>query len=178
MGDVLRFSGQLFFRNQGSQVSLDDGDNPRVLFLRHGVAQMPEIKQASELAQQSNPELLIGDVRKCCEEFDVTNQMGQAELLQGTGVFDVGREEVADERALKGFAQDFLQDLGATGSIDGKKAEELGAEGPDPVAIAIVFMACFIDMKTGFVGQSAGHFLMGRSQCLTDGTNLIAEHRT
>ena len=117
VGDILRFSGQLFFRNKGAQVSDNTSECLGIFFLRHRVAQMPEIKQALELTQQPDSKLLIGDLRQRGQEFDVPDQMGQAELLKRAGIFDVGRKEVADECALKTFTEDFLQDLGATGSF-------------------------------------------------------------
>jgi len=175
VGDILRFPWQLFFRNKGSQVSLNDEDSPSILFLRHGVAQMPEIKQALELAQKPNPKLLIGGVRKRGQEFDVANQMSQAELLKGAGIFDIGREEIADERAFESFAQHFLQDLRVSGDFDGKKTEEFGAEGPYPIAIAVVFVTCFIDMKTGLAGQDALKLLIRDFERRADGFDLIGE---
>ena len=113
VGDILGFPGELFFRNKGPQVSLNDGHRLSILFLGHRVAQMPEIKEALELAQEPNSELLIGGVRKCRQEFDITNQVGQTELLKRTGIFDIGREKITDERAFESFAQYFLQDLRA-----------------------------------------------------------------
>ena len=62
MGDILGFSGQLFFRNQGSQVSLNDRQCLQIVFLGHRVAKMPEIKEPLELTQQPDSELLIGNV--------------------------------------------------------------------------------------------------------------------
>ena len=62
--DVLRFSRQAFPADEGFQISLNHRKSPLVLGLRHGVAQMPEIKEAFELTQEFFAKLLIGLIRK------------------------------------------------------------------------------------------------------------------
>jgi len=177
VGDSLGLPGQLLFRNQGPQVSLNNGDRSSVLFLRHGLAQMPEVEEPLELTQQSNSELLIGLIGKRGQEFDVANQVSQTELLKRAGVFDVGGEEVANQGALEGFPQDFLQDLGTAGSLHGEKAKKPGAKGPDPIAIAVILMARLINMKTGLVGQGPLKLLIRDFERGTDGFDLIGESR-
>jgi len=175
VGDILGSPGQLFFRNQGPQVSLNDGDSPGIMLLGHRVAQMPEIKQALELAQEPLSKFLIRLVGECGQEFDIPDQMSQTELLKPIGIFGVGREEIRDKRALESFTQDFLQDLGAPGGLDREEAKEPGAEGPDPITISPVFMACLIDMKTGLTGQGTLELLIRDLERRTDRFNLIGE---
>ncbi|OGX04730.1 MAG: hypothetical protein A3G87_03620 [Omnitrophica bacterium RIFCSPLOWO2_12_FULL_50_11] len=176
IGDILRLTGQLFLGNQSPEVALNQSDAPLVLARRHRVTQMPEIKQALELAQQSNPKLLIGRIRKRDQEFDVPDEMSETELLKPTGVFGVGREEIAHQGAFESFTQDFLQDLRAAGGLHREEAEKPGAESPNPVTSAVILMARLINMKTGFMGNRFSQFLVRRLERLTDGADLIAEH--
>lgn len=78
------------------------------MFPGHRIAKIPEIKQTLELAQKPASELLIGDVRKRDQEFDVPDQVSQTELLKRIGVFDISGEKVTDDRALEGFSEDSL----------------------------------------------------------------------
>lgn len=176
MGYVLRFARQLSLRNKHSQVSLEERKAPLVLSRRHGAAQVPEVKEAFELTQKPFAKLLIGLVREDGQEFDVPDQMGQAELMKGTRVFGVGREEIRDECALKGFAQNLLEDLRAPAGFHGEKAKEIRTKGPDPEGLAPVFVTRFIDMQMGLAGNGFFQFLIRRAQRLTDRANLIREH--
>ena len=142
----------------------------------HGVSKMPEIKQAFELTQKPESELLIRKIGKRCQEFDVPDQMGQAKLLKFAGVFDVGGKKVADHRSLEGFAKDSLQDLRAPGGINRKKAKEPGAKGPYPVAVAVVFMSRLVNIETGLAGKGIIQFLIRLVQGFTCRADLIAEH--
>ena len=47
------------------------------------LAQMPEVKQSFEIDQQTFAKPLVGLTRQRGKEFDVPNQMGQAELFWG-----------------------------------------------------------------------------------------------
>jgi len=104
--------------------------------------------------------------------------MGKTELLKHTGVFGVGREEIADQGAFEGFAQDFLENLGTPASFDSEKAKELRAKGPYPIPAALIPMTGFVDMKTGLLSNRFFQFLVRLCQRLADSTNLIAQHRT
>ena len=74
--DVLRFSRQSFLADEEFQISLNHRQAPLVSGLRHRVAQMPEIKEAFELAEHLFTKLLIGLIGKSDQEFDVPDQVG------------------------------------------------------------------------------------------------------
>ena len=63
----------------------------------------------------------------------------------------------------------------AAGGIDGKKAKEPSAKGPDPIAIAVVFVSCLINVEIGLAGNGFFQFLIRDLQCLTDRFDLIGK---
>jgi len=108
-GQCIRLARQVLLRRQSQNAFLDPQHAPLEAFLGNLLTLMPEVEQLSELGQQGLSKDLVTLVRKRRQELDVPNQMGEAELLQGTGVFDIRAEEIADDRSPIRFPKDLFE---------------------------------------------------------------------
>ena len=104
---------------------------------------MPEIKEALELAKKPLSEFLIFFGRKREKKLDVADQVSQTELLQGAGVFDIGREEVAHKGSFKGFSKNVFEHLTGARLLDTEESQGRGAKHPDPIPKAAILKSPF-----------------------------------
>src|SRR5260370_29379883 len=98
------------------------------------------------------------------EETHVAQEMGQAKLHQDAEVFHVlavSGKIVADQYAVKLFAEHLNKNVGATRFVDREQSEERGAETSGPHLLLVVLVDGFIDVEAWLVGQAIGERIIG-----------------
>lgn len=139
------------------------------------VSHMPEVEQTFEFDEKPLSEALIDLTGQGREEFDVPDQMSQAELLKCVGVLDVCTEEVADDGSPVGLSKNIFENLGASRLCDHEEAEKRGTEYPYPVFDAVVFPSGLIDIQSRFGRDVLLKLVVGFGQGVVDAGDGVAQ---
>ena len=121
------FAARMQLRQPKNAVFNPEHDAVKAI-LGDSLTHMPAMKQAFEVGQEALSKFLVRFGWQRGEEFDVPNQMCQAELLEAIAVLDVGAEKVADDGAVISLSKDLFQDPGTSrlGDTKGNRSGPLG----------------------------------------------------
>lgn len=133
------------------------------------------MEQLFKLDQQGISKGLVFLIRQRDQKLDITNQMGQAKLLELVSIFDIGTEEIAHNRAPIGFSQDFFKDFRRTRLGDPEKTDQGRAKNPSPIFDAFIFPAGFINVQKRLGGYMFLELFTRRGQGFIDPLNHVAQ---
>ena len=175
LGKCGRLGWQVFLPSQGQYSVFDFEHNPVEPVLWDFVSKMPDMKQSLELNHQGLPKAFVALVRQSYKEFDIANQMSQAELLNLIGVFDISTEEIADNCTVVSFSENVSEYLRRTRLGNAEKAKSRGTENPYPVFRAIVLPAGLIDIQNRLSGKMLLKLFVRNSNRFIDTPDRIAQ---
>ena len=175
LGKCGRLGWQVFLPSQGQYSVFDFEHNSVEPVLWDFVSKMPDMEQSLELNQQGLPKAFVALVRQSYKEFDIANQMSQAELLNLIGVFDISTEEIADNCTVVSFSENISEYLRRTRLGNAEKAKSRGTENPYPVFRAVVLPAGLIDIQNRLSGKMLLKLFIRNSNRFIDTPDRIAK---
>ena len=175
LSECSRLGWQVLLLGQGQYSIIDFEHNPVESILWDFVSKMPDMKEPLELNEQAISKAFVGLIGQSRKKFDVPNQVGQAELLNLVGIFDISTEEIADYRAIVSFTENISEHLRRPRSCNAEKAECRCAEDPYPVFYTLVFPAGLVNIQNRLGWDMLLELLIRSPKSLIDTANGIAK---
>jgi hypothetical protein len=175
LSECSRLGWQVLLLGQGQYSILDFEHNPVESVLWDFVSKMPDMKEPLELNEQAISKAFVGLIGQSRKKFDVPNQVGQAELLNLVGIFDISTKEIADYCAVVSFSKNISEYLGRARFGNAEKAECRCAEDPYPVLYTLVFPAGLVNIQNRLGRNMLLELLIRFGQCSIDTLNHVAQ---